>query len=114
MSSIENLGALNFISPSDSTPATRFQPAAPVEDQVQFATIPLTAQVEQLETKTPSSFHAVLDDAIRELRAAASQSTNAIETAYLSGLADRFQQLEESGAGAPHNPAQNLSPDSAP
>jgi hypothetical protein len=101
MSSIENLGALNFISPSDSTPAARVQPVAVGEDQVQIATIPLTAQVQQLESKTPSSFHAVLDDAIRELRVAASQSTNAIEIAYLSGLADRFQQLEEEGAGAP-------------
>ncbi len=101
MSMIQNLSALNFIGPSDSTPTTRIQPAAAVADQVQIATVPLTAQVQQLESKTPSSFRAVLDDAIRELRAAASQSTNAIETAYLSGLADRFQQLEEAGAGAP-------------
>lgn len=98
MSSIGNLGALNFISPSDSTPAARVRPVAVGEDQVQIATIPLTAQVQQLE-KSPASFHAVLDDAIRELRVAASQSTNAIETAYLSGLADRFQQLEEEGTG---------------
>lgn len=108
MSSIENLGALSFIGLADSAPAARVQPTAKVEDQVQIATVPLTAQV-QLENKAPSSFHAVLDSAIRQLRDAASQSTNAMETAYLSGLADRFQRLEEAGAGAPQNPAQNLS-----
>jgi hypothetical protein len=109
MSSIENLGALSFIGPADSAPAARVQPTAKVEDQVQIATVPLTTQVQQLENKAPSSFHAVLDIAIRQLRDAASQSTNAMETAYLSGLADRFQRLEEAGAGAPQNPAQNLS-----
>jgi hypothetical protein len=52
-------------------------------------------------------------DKIRHLkfafRAAAGQSTNAVEAAYLSGLADRFQQLEEAGAGATESPAQSLS-----
>lgn len=99
MSSIENLGALNFIGPSDSAPATHVAPAAATaEDQVQIANIPLTTQVEQLGNKAVPSLYAVLDSAIRQLRAAASESTNAIETAYLSSLADRFQQLEEAGA----------------
>jgi hypothetical protein len=106
---IENLGAQNFIEPSAFTPATRVQPVAAVVDQVQIATIPLTAQVQQLGNDTPPSFHAVLDHAIRQLRAAAGQSTNAVEAAYLSGLADRFQELEEAGAGATESPAQSLS-----
>ncbi len=100
MSVIENLGALNFIDPSGFAPTTRAAAvAAAGEDQVQIASVPLTTEVEQ--PNVVPSLNTVLDSAIRQLRAAASESTNAIETAYLSGLADRFQRLEETGISAP-------------
>ena len=109
MSLIASLGALNFIDPSAPARAARVQPTASVQDQVQIAAIPLTAQVQQNGNDTPPSFHAVLDDAIRQLRAAAGKSTNAVEAAYLSSLAARFQRLEQTGAA--DRPAQNVPPD---
>lgn len=63
--------------------------------------MPLSAQVEQLQGTDASTFQAVLSDAIRKLRAAASESSDPVEAAYLSDLANRFQWLEEaSNAGA--------------
>jgi hypothetical protein len=57
-----------------------------------------------------SSFQAVVSDAIRKLRAAASGSSDPVEAAYLSELANRFQRLEDAGnAGALPNSAWNPS-----
>ena len=44
------------------------------------------------------SFKTVLRDSIQKLRAAASQCSDPAEAAYLSGLANRFQRLEEAEA----------------
>jgi hypothetical protein len=113
MGSINNFGDVTFAGPwasSFSATATHIQPVPAAEDQVQIATIPPTAEVEQLQTTNPSSFEAVVGDAIHKLRAAALRSTDPLEAAYLSGLADRFQQLEEAGDASPSaNPTQNLS-----
>jgi len=100
---INNLGEPTFIGPSDSTSyaSTPRASAAPtIEDQVQISTVPFTAQVEQLQKTNPSSFKEVVGDAIRSLRAEASQSTDPLDAAYLLGLADRFQRLQESGGAA--------------
>jgi hypothetical protein len=113
MGSINNLDDVTFSGPLTATfsaPTARIPPAPPVEDQVQIASIPTTAEVERLQTMNPSSFQAVVGDAIQKLRAAALRSTDPLEAVYLSGLADRFQRLEEAGeAASPANPAQNLS-----
>jgi hypothetical protein len=78
------------------------------EDQVHLATIPSTSQAELgLQDKQPPNLQEVLGDAIRNLRTAAAQSANPIEAAYLSGLADRFERLEESGGTASPVSAQN-------
>jgi hypothetical protein len=111
---INNLSALTFMSPSETSvpsPTTRVQAAPPLEDQVQLAKIPVVALAEQqIQDKNPPNLQAVLGDAIRNLRAAALQSTDPVEAAYLSGLADRFQRLEEAGdASAPSNSVQDLS-----
>jgi hypothetical protein len=108
---INNLGDVTFTSqpdPSFSASATRSIPVPPLEDQVQISTIPSTAQVELVQITNPSSFQAVVGEAIQKLRTAASRSTDPVETAYLSGLADRFQRLEEAGyASASTGPAQS-------
>ena len=98
MGSISKLGDLAFNGPSDSnfsTPVKHVPPQPPVEDQVQIATIPSAAQVEQLQSTSSSSFEAVVADSIRKLRTAASQSTDPAEAAALSDLANHFQRLEE-------------------
>ena len=111
MGSIGKLGDLTFTGPSDSsfsTPVKHVPPQPPLEDQVQIATIPSAAQVEQLQSTSSSSFEAVVADSIRKLRTAASQSTDPAEVQYLSGLADHFQRLEEdSPANAPSNSVQS-------
>jgi hypothetical protein len=114
MGSINSLGDPAFAGLSDSSfaaSATRVQPVSQIEDQVQLATIPFMAQAEQqFQDKNPPNLQAVLGDAIRNLRAAALQSTNPVEAAYLSGLADRFQRLEDTGsAGAQSNSLQSPS-----
>jgi hypothetical protein len=95
MSAIVSLGDQAFISPAGSTSTVRVQASSSPVDQVQISTLPLTAQIEQLQREDPPNFRAVVGDAIRQLRAAAWQSTNQVEAAYLSGLADRFQRLAE-------------------
>jgi hypothetical protein len=107
MGLIGNIGDATFIGPSGSTStsAARVQPVSAAEDQVHLATIPLTLQAEQqLQAKVPPNLPAVLGEAIRNLRAAAVDSSNPIDQAYLSGLADRFQRLQESG-GAQSSPS---------
>lgn len=103
MGAISNLGELSSVGASYSSAAAaapaRLQAATPAVDQVHLSTIPSTTLAEQqLLDKNPPNLQAVLGDAVRNLRAAALQSSDPIEVAYLSGLADRFQRLEESGA----------------
>jgi hypothetical protein len=113
MDSISKLADQTLAGPSDpsfSAPTKHIPPEPPVEDQVQIATIPSSAQVELLQSTSPTSFEAVVADSIRKLRTAALQSTDPAEAQALSGLADRFQRLEEDGqANASSNPAQNVS-----
>ena len=101
MVSTPTLGDVTSVGAGQSNfpvPATRVQPAPVQEDEVHLSAIPLTALAEQqLQDKEPPNLQAVLGDAVRNLKAAASQSSDPIQAAYLSGLADRFQQLEESG-----------------
>jgi hypothetical protein len=117
MGSINSLGDMAFIGPSDSRfspPPKHIPPVPPVEDQVQIATVPSVAQVEQLQSTRPSSFQAVLGDAILKLRAAAFQSNDPMEIAYLSGIADRFQRMEQAGEGNAPSGSQGLSSSGAP
>jgi hypothetical protein len=111
MGSISNLGELTFDGPSNSPSsafATPVQPTYAAEDQVHLASVPLTVQAELgLEDKEPPNLKEVLGDAIRNLRAAATQSANPIQAAYFSGLAERFERLEESGGTAPSATAQS-------
>jgi hypothetical protein len=115
MSSISEIGDITVASFSDSnlsTPAKHIPPVPPMEDQVQIAAVPSWAQVEQLESTSPSSFQAVVSDAIFKLRAAALNSADPAEVAYLSDLADHFQRLELDGQGsspsiAPSNPSSS-------
>jgi hypothetical protein len=97
MSSISEIGVTvaSFSDSNFSAPTKHVPPVPPMEDQVQIAAVPSSVQVEQLESTSPSSFQAVIADAIVKLRAAALDSADPAEVAYLSGLADRFQRLEE-------------------
>jgi hypothetical protein len=102
VASINSVGfGLNSIaesSPSTPSPTRTTATAAPgSQDIVEIATVPSMSQLEPLQSGNPSQFQAVLSDAVRQLRAAAWQATDPIEAAYLSGLADRFQRLEETG-----------------
>jgi hypothetical protein len=97
MGPIRNLGDLAGNGPSDSSASTRKASGQAVEDQAQLSTVPLETQVEQIQSTHPSSFEAVLHDAIRGLRAAAAESADPAQVAYLSGLANRFQRLEDTG-----------------
>jgi hypothetical protein len=111
MGLISNLGELTSTGSSQTSfppSSARVQPAPQTDDEVHLSTVPITALAEQqLQDKEPPNLQAVLGDAVRNLRAAASESSNPMEAAYLSGLADRFQRLEESGdAGAPGNAVQ--------
>jgi hypothetical protein len=84
--------------PASTRAANHTTPASALQDVVAVATVPSLSQVEPLQkTGNPSQFQVVLTDAVRQLRAAAFQTTDPIEAAYLSSLADRFQQMEESG-----------------
>ena len=107
MGSIHNLGDPSAIGPSDSTSPARKASIQPGADQVQLATVPLSAQIDQLSRTDPSSLKKVLRDSIQELRAAASQCSDPTEAAYLTGLANGFQRLEETEGSSS---AQNLSP----
>jgi hypothetical protein len=110
MGSIHNLGSPADNGLAESITSPRKGKVQPGEDQVQLATVPLSAEVEQIQSKDPSSFQAVMADAIHKLRVAASESSNPIEAAFLSQLANRFQALEEAGnGGAPADPVQNPS-----
>jgi hypothetical protein len=101
MGSIHNLGDPSAIGPSDPNSVKRkAEGIQPAEDQVQLATIPFPAQVDQLSRTDPSSLKNVLSDSVQQLRVAASQSSDPGEAAYLSGLADRFQRLEEEANSA--------------
>lgn len=97
MASISNLTDLaastSWVSNSSVT-TTRAGQISSIQDQVELATVPPLASTEQLQTSGPS-YQAVLGDAVRTLRAAASQSSDPIEAAYLLGLAGRFQHLLE-------------------
>jgi hypothetical protein len=100
MGLIGNIGDATFTDPSGpaSTSTARVQPVSAAQDQVHLATIPLTSQAEQqLLAKVPPNLPAVLGEAIRNLRAAAVESSNPIDAAYLSGLADRFERLQATG-----------------
>jgi hypothetical protein len=111
MGSIHDLGNLTAIGLSDFSSSARKTSVQPGDDQVQLATVPLAAQVEQLQRTDASSLQAVLSDAIRKLRSAASESSDPVEAGYLSDLANRFQWLEEAGnADALSNPAQDPTP----
>jgi hypothetical protein len=118
MGSINKSGDLAFIDTSDSsfsTPTRHIPPVPPMEDQVQIATVPSVAQVEQLQSANSSSLEAVLGDAIIKLRAAAFQSTDPLEVQYLSTIADRFQRMEEAEEGIlPPSLVQDPSSSGAP
>ena len=95
MGVISNLGNLVPADLPESRPSARKAGAKPGEDQAQLATVPLSAQVEQIHGTDPSNFQAVLSDAIHKLKVAAADSSDPAETAYLLAIADRFQQLAE-------------------
>jgi hypothetical protein len=97
MGPIQNLGEVAALGPPDHSSSTRKADVPTLEDQAQLSTVPLEAQVEQIQRTHPSSFQDVLHDAIRGLRAAAAEAADPAEAAYLSGLANRFQRLEETG-----------------
>jgi hypothetical protein len=101
MGSIHNLGNPPAIGPSDSLSPARKASNQPSADQVQLATVPLPAQVDQLPRTEPSTFKAILSSSIQELRIAASQCSDPAEAAYLSGLANRFQRLEAEEDSSP-------------
>ena len=69
-----------------------------LQDLVEISQVPSMAQLSPLETADPTEFHAVLSDTVRRLKEAVLQTTDPIESAYLSGLVDQFQRLEENGA----------------
>ncbi|HEY1757485.1 MAG TPA: hypothetical protein VGG72_19085 [Bryobacteraceae bacterium] len=97
--SVNNISDLAFTGPSDSSylAATRhIPPEPPIEDQVQIASIPSAAQVEQLQSTNPSTFQQVVADAIGQLRTAEAQSTDPGEVAVLSGQAASFERMEDS------------------
>lgn len=99
MASIQTFGDVAVGGPTESGSSasqTRVHAAAAVQDRVELATVPPLSRVEQLKAHG-GSYEAVLGDAIRKLRAAALQSTDPVESAYLSGLANRFQRLAEAG-----------------
>lgn len=72
--------------------------AAP--DLIEISTIPPLSQAEQIQAANPSQYQSVLTDAVRELRAAAAQTNDPLEVAYLLDLAGKFQQLQETGGGS--------------
>ncbi len=98
------MGPLPTISPTrspsalpDSNSPKRKDVQVP-EDQVQLATVPLLAQVEEIQKTDTSSFQAVLSDAIRKLRVAAAETSDPTEAAYFSDLANRFSSgLKKAG-----------------
>jgi hypothetical protein len=95
MGPIHNLDNLVVTGPSESGHSGRKAGVPTGEDQAQLATVPLSAQVEQIHATDASSFQAVLNDAIHKLRVAASETLDPAESGYLSGMANRFQQLAE-------------------
>ena len=95
MGPMQNLHNPSAIDPSDSPSPTRKTSAQPAADQVQLATVPLSAQLNQPPKADATSFKTLLRDSIQELRTAASQSSDPAEAAFLAGLANRFQRLEE-------------------
>lgn len=78
--------------------ATRaFQVNPVLQDLVELANVPSLVQIAPLQTSSPTEFQSVLSDAIRQLREAEAQTTDPATLAFLSGLADRFQQLQQIG-----------------
>jgi hypothetical protein len=94
---------------SNTSPAQAINPTPAVvpsvQDLVEISNVPDLSQVTSLQNSNPTQFQAVLSDAERQLRAAAMQSTDPWEAAYLSSLANRFQELQASGTPDLSKPA---------
>lgn len=84
--------------------------AATSPDLVEISAIPSLIQVQQIQTFDPSQYQTVLTVAVRELKAAALQTSDPFEVAYLLDLAGKFQQLQETGgSGGSSQPSGQLS-----
>ena len=71
-----------------------------LQDLVEIANVPSLVQIAPLQTSSPTELQSVLSDAIRQLKAAEAQTTDPATLAFLTGLADSFQQLQEFGPPA--------------
>ncbi len=81
-----------------ATSASKTGPITPVwPDRIEISSIPTLSQAEQTGGSNPTQFQAVLTDAVRELKAAAVQTSDPFEAAYFLDLAGKFQALQESG-----------------
>jgi len=65
------------------------------KDLVEIANVPAASQLDSLQTGDPVDLRAVLSSAVLQLQDASRQTSNPIEAAYLSSLADRFQRIQD-------------------
>jgi hypothetical protein len=71
------------------------------EDSVALESVPSSPQLKHLASTDRTEFQQTVANAVRELRAAASQTSDSSKAGLLSSLANRFQQLEETGVVLP-------------
>ncbi len=72
-----------------------------LQDTVELDTVPSSPQLRHMESTNRSEFQQTLASAVRQLRAAASQTADSSKAGLLTSLANKFQQLEETGVILP-------------
>jgi len=84
---------------ASSTAKTASTVASTTPDLIEISAVPSLFEAQQVQAHDPSQYQTVLTDAVRELKAAALQTSDPFEVAYLLDLAGKFQQLQETGSG---------------
>ncbi len=99
----------SFTANQSQTGSTTSSKSNSVSDQIDFSQIgQLFSQLQQLQTSNPTEFKQVLTDAATKFKAAAAQSTDPQQTAFLNNLAGKFQTAADTGN------LSALKPDSSP
>jgi hypothetical protein len=94
LSEIQNYNS----TPTQTSARTSSNSSTTASDTVDFSQVSqLFQDLKQLETSNPTEFKQVTTDAANQLRAAASQTTDPQQAAFLNNLAERFQTAATTG-----------------
>jgi hypothetical protein len=92
------LSEISRFNAKQSQSGTSSPAAATATDRVDFSQVAqLFKDLKQLETSNPAEFKQVAADAAAKLKAAAGQTTDTQQAAFLNSLADKFQTAASTG-----------------